>query len=102
MVGRPKGLPKSGGRQKGTLNRSTADIKALAQVYGSDAVETLAEIMKDEGQPPAARVAAAKELIDRGYGKAMQPTELSGAGGTPLAYEFIVKRAGEELTADAD
>lgn len=93
---RPKGLPKTGGRQKGSPNRATADIKALAQVHGPDAVGTLASIMADESVPPAARVAAAKELIDRGYGKAVQPTELSGKDGAPFAYEFVVKRAGTE------
>ena len=93
---RPKGLPRTGGRQKGAPNKATADIKALAQVHCSDAVDTLAKIMTDSEIPPAARVAAAKELIDRGYGKAVQPTELSGKDGAPFAYEFIVKRAGTE------
>lgn len=96
MAGRPKGLPKTGGRKAGAPNRVTADIKALAQTYGPEAVDTLAEIMRDGSHPPAARVAAAKELIDRGFGKAVQPTELSGKDGMPFAYEFIVKRAGTE------
>lgn len=38
-TGRPKGLPKSGGRTKGTPNRVTADIKALAQTYGPEAID---------------------------------------------------------------
>ncbi|MFY3543111.1 hypothetical protein ACOTH0_08865 [Achromobacter xylosoxidans] len=73
MAGKPKGLPKTGGRTKGTPNRATADIKALAQLHAVEAIATLAEIMKDPEHPPAARVAAAKELIDRGFGKATQP-----------------------------
>lgn len=64
---------KTGGRKKGTPNKATRDIKALAQQYGDAAVAALAEIMRDKKKPPAARVAAAKELIDRGYGKATQP-----------------------------
>jgi hypothetical protein len=84
MVGRPKGLPKTGGRAKGVTNKVAADIKALAQEHGPDAVKTLAEIMKDVSVSPAARVAAAKELIDRGYGKAMQTTELTGKDGAPF------------------
>ncbi len=79
------------------MNKITADVKSMAKTYGSDAVDTLAEIMKDSSQPAAARVAAARELIDRGYGKAVQPAELSGTNGAPLAYEFVVKRAGTEL-----
>ena len=96
---RPKGLPRTGGRPKGVPNKITADVKALAQVYCSDAIDTLAKIMSDSEVPPAARVSAAKELIDRGYGKAIQPTELSGKDGAPFAYEFIVKRAGSEGSA---
>ncbi|GAB1837391.1 hypothetical protein MyNCGM121_41710 [Achromobacter xylosoxidans] len=61
------------GRKPGVPNKVTANIKSLAGVYGQEAVATLAEIMKDPAHPPAARVAAAKELIDRGFGKATQP-----------------------------
>jgi membrane-bound ClpP family serine protease len=60
------------GRKKGVPNKATADIKALAQQHGPNAIKTLADIMVDNNQPPAARVAAAKELIDRGYGKAKE------------------------------
>jgi hypothetical protein len=94
---RPKGLPKTGGRGSGSLNKITADVKAMAKTYGADAVDTLAEIMRDTVQPPAARVAAAKELLDRGYGKAVQINEHAGKDGAPLAYEFVVRRAGTEL-----
>ena len=96
-MARPKGLPKTGGRARGTPNKATADVKALAQQYGPQAVGVLAQIMEDVEQPAAARVSAAKELIDRGYGKAVQPSELTGKDGAPLAYQFVVKRAGSEL-----
>jgi hypothetical protein len=74
------------GRPKGARNRVTADIKALAQTYGADAIDTLAEIMKNESAPEAARISAAKELIDRGFGKAVQATEISGKDGSPLSF----------------
>lgn len=61
------------GRKPCVPNRVTADIKSLAQTYGPDAVDTLAGIMQDERAPHAARGAAARELIDRGFGKATQP-----------------------------
>jgi len=93
MAGRPKGLPKTGGRKKGTPNKATRDIKAMAQEYGEEAVTTLATIMKDESHPPAARVAAAKELIDRGYGKATQPIagdpDMPPVGIFPTAIELV-------------
>jgi NAD(P)-dependent dehydrogenase (short-subunit alcohol dehydrogenase family) len=86
-----KGQPKTGGRSKGTPNRATADIKALAQTYGPDAVDTLADIMKDVAAPAAARVAAARELIDRGFGKAIQTVHNAGADGGPMQFAEITQ-----------
>jgi hypothetical protein len=88
-VGRPKGLPRTGGRAKGTPNKATVEIKALAQQHGPDAISTLVSIMKAAKQPPASRVAAAKELLDRGYGKAVQGVEVSGPNGSPVAFQRI-------------
>lgn len=68
-----------GGRKKGTPNKVTADVRELAQKYGPDAVEALASIFKDEKQPAAARVSAAKEILDRAYGKAPQPVAVQPA-----------------------
>lgn len=87
--GRPKGQPRTGGRQKGTPNKVTADIKALAQVYGEEAVSTLASIMRAADQPAAARVSAAKELIERGYGKVSQPVEASGPNGGAIEMAIV-------------
>lgn len=64
---------KTGGRQKGSLNKTTLDIKEAAQKFGPEAVELLLNIARDENGNPASRVAAIKEILDRGYGKAKQP-----------------------------
>lgn len=77
-----------GGRTKGTPNRITADIKALAQQYGAEAVEALVEIMRKHGNDTT-RIAASKELLDRGYGKAMQGVELTGKDGAPVEFKQI-------------
>ncbi len=71
------------GRPKGVPNKTTADIKALAQSYGPAAIANLAKLagfMVDaDGKPmpgaesEQARIAATKELLDRGFGKAVQP-----------------------------
>jgi hypothetical protein len=67
------GLKRGGpGRSKGVPNKATAEIKALAQVYGPAAIDVLVGIMTSVDQPPPARVAAAKELLDRGYGKSKE------------------------------
>ena len=69
-----------GGRKAGTPNKVTADVRALAQKYGPKALNTLAKIMDGSEQPAAARVSAAKELLDRAYGKAPQPFAINPAG----------------------
>ena len=65
---------KTGGRQAGTPNKTTASVKELAQQYVEDALSVLSDIMRDDTAPPAARVAAANSLLDRGYGKP-KPTD---------------------------
>lgn len=62
---------KTGGRKKGTPNKATADVKALAGKYGPAAIEQLAKLMKDS-ESDAAKVAAANSLLDRAYGKPSQ------------------------------
>ena len=65
--------------QKGTSGnpggrpRVLADVQELARERSPDAINTLAAIMDDQKAPPAARVAAANSLLDRGYGKPTQP-----------------------------
>lgn len=66
-----------GGRKAGTPNKATADIKALAQEYTKDAINELARLA-GKAESEAARVAAIKELLDRGHGRAAQAVELSG------------------------
>ena len=70
-----KGQPKTGGRKKGTPNKATADIKALAQKHGPAAIAKLVSLMspaKGAEVPVATQTAAAKELLDRGYGRPAQ------------------------------
>ena len=65
--------------QKGTSGnpggrpRVVADVQQLARERSPEAINILANVMRDEKAPPAARVAAANALLDRGYGKPTQP-----------------------------
>jgi hypothetical protein len=59
---------KTGGRKPGVPNKATRELKELAQPYALEAIQTLREIM-EHGETEAARVAAARELLDRGYGR---------------------------------
>lgn len=57
------------GRPKGALNKSTRQIKQLAQGYGAEVIEGLIEIFRNENEPANFRVMAGREILDRGYGK---------------------------------
>lgn len=49
-----------------------AELRDLARAHTGEALETLCEVMRDKGAPPAARVAAVSHILDRGYGKPTQ------------------------------
>jgi hypothetical protein len=77
---------KTGGRVKGTLNKATADIKALAMEHAPAAMQELARLAT-KAESEAARVAAIKELFDRGFGKAKQ--SIGGDDdGVPIKHSF--------------
>jgi len=66
------------GRPKGSTNKATAEVKELARQYGAGAIDQLAKLAGLAGRrytakAEAAQVAAIKEILDRGYGKATQP-----------------------------
>ena len=69
----------SGGRwQKGQSGnpggrpKVLGDVQELARQRSPEALNTLVEIMQSPKAPPAARVAAANSLLDRGYGRPTQ------------------------------
>lgn len=66
-----KGQPKTGGRKPGVPNYATRELREIAQRYTEQAIDTLVSIM-GHGEAESARIMAARELLDRGYGKAPQ------------------------------
>ena len=52
--------------------RVLADVQNAAREHSSEAIETLAGIMRDPKAPAAGRTSAACALLDRGYGKPSQ------------------------------
>ena len=52
------------------------ELREAARGYSQEALEVLASVMRDTEAPPAARVTAARELLDRGFGKAAQSVEM--------------------------
>ncbi len=71
----PGFAPNPSGRAK-----SNGELRRLARAEAEGSVSTLKEIRDNPNEPAAARVTAAKELLDRGYGKATQPIEVGGPG----------------------
>ena len=96
--GKPKGLPKSGGRVKGTPNRSTVQTRDRIQEL-ADPIAFLADVMAGKrmtasGEPGdmkktwcfpslAQRIQAGETLL-RKLLPDLKSQELTGAGGTPL------------------
>lgn len=78
------GKREGAGRPKGSRNKVTADIKEIAQSFGQEAITHLVEIARDGDAPHVARVAAIREVLDRGYGKAKQGIEMTGEDGGPV------------------
>lgn len=58
VSGNPGGRPKE-----------VREVKVLARERTASAIEVLTKIMEDPKAAPAARVAACRELLDRGYGR---------------------------------
>lgn len=55
------------------MSKAPAQIKSLARQHTETALKVLAGIMNQDDCAPAARVAAAQALLDRGWGKPTQP-----------------------------
>jgi hypothetical protein len=62
--GNPGGRPKALG-----------DVQEAARAHTASALATLARIAADSTAPPAAQVAAANALLDRGWGRPMRAVE---------------------------
>lgn len=87
---------KTGGRQKGTPNKvARFDLAKSAKVYGLRALATCIEIMENTDEAGATRLAAAKEILDRGFGKAKQVTEVSGPDGGDIQSRLVIEFVGQ-------
>jgi hypothetical protein len=86
-----------GGRQKGTPNKATASIRDIAREYTEEAVKALVDVLRNE--TGAAKVSAAKEILDRGYGKAT--TVLAGdENGGAIIHRIELVAPGLRESAD--
>ncbi len=61
-MGRPKGLPKTGGKQRGTRNKKTIALENERLQSGLDPLNFLIEVFRDETQDMDRRIDAAKAV----------------------------------------
>ena len=93
-----KGHEKQGGRQKGTPNKSTAEVKAYCQEFGEDIITMLVNLAY-YSIDPRVRIMAGKEILDRGYGRPPQGVELTGVDGGPIVTSDMSKKETVRLAA---
>jgi hypothetical protein len=80
------------------LKRKTVqdlDLKSLARAYTTKSVQTLGAYATNDKVDPDIRIRSIAILLDRGWGKAMQPHAHAGADGES-AIEIIIRDVIEE------
>jgi hypothetical protein len=80
-----KGHSISSGRPKGAINKITAELRAAAQEYTTEALNTIAKCMRQTKDLDISLRAAAM-ILDRGYGKPAQAHNIGGPNGEALDF----------------
>lgn len=75
-----------GGRQKGTPNKATRDIRELAQKHGPAAIQKAVSLMEN-AESEDTQLRAAMFLAERGYGKAKEYKDVNLSGGIKIGWE---------------
>jgi hypothetical protein len=96
-----KGMKTPGsGRKAGTPNKTTAELRELAQAYGPESIEFFVAVRDDPAWPIDVRIMAADKLLDRGYGKASQAISVQvQAPPSPAYFDWLPADRLEILTA---
>ena len=78
-----------GGRQKGTPNKSTRELKAALQKHQDELIKALLDLTRSEDE--RVRLGAIQACLDRGWGKAAQPlTGEDGEGPAIVRIERVI------------
>jgi len=86
-IRKPRGGCRPGaGRPKGVPNVITRPLKELAAQHGPDAIQEVRRLM-DESTNDVVRLAAARELLDRGAGRPAQSVALTAGPAFMLEQE---------------
>ena len=68
----------------------------MCRAYTEESIRHLAAIMRQREYSPAARVQAANILLDRGWGKAIQPHTGEEGGEIRVVIRQIIERGDED------
>ncbi|WP_194392342.1 hypothetical protein [Bradyrhizobium sp. CCBAU 51765] len=83
--------------------RTLTEIKYLARTHTNLAIKTLVQIMRGKDAPAHARVMAANAILDRGWGKPLQP--IASEDDNPIQFVHRIERAivhpGADVTMEA-
>jgi hypothetical protein len=94
------------GRPQGALNRTTVELKTYVRAIAGDDgkvyLDMLHGIAMSEDKDVPSRLKAIGMLLERGWGKPTEQVELTGRGGEPVAYQFVVARASDRSQGEID
>src|SRR5690348_3712213 len=90
--GRPPGLPKTGGRKKGTPNKATLAVAEELAAIGCNPIQLLAGIAMNERQETGHRIRALIELCSYVYPKRAPMVDLP-----PTDATVVVKTEVEQV-----
>ena len=77
------------------------DLKAAAKDFGAEALTTIVNIMRDENVSAQHRLSAAAQILDRGFGKPKNETEITVGVYERLSSEELVRFiTGKEIDAE--
>ena len=105
LGGRPRGVPKTGGRKKGTPNKATLAVAEKLAALGCDPISGMAEIAGDKNTPVELRLRSYIELAQSLYPK-RKATDATDKDQPNIIVETTVKapvdsspKAGSEIKA---
>lgn len=75
------------------------DLAKTAQQHAEEAIQALVKVMKDDDSPASARVSAASEILDRGFGKAPQHGSLNIEHSFSQQFEDFIRQLQSERNA---
>lgn len=91
----PGGARKGAGRKKGGKNMKTEEMQLIAKRHARAAIKRIRDIMEN-GEDDKVRLAAAREMLDRGFGKPTQGMTHGGPNGGPIPFTFDMTGAAND------